>query len=156
MSNVIGVINLGKVEQMGNSEEIYEHPSTKFVAGFIGEANILGGTVEDTQDGQAVVKHQGVRIVVQSNEAEVGESVFVSIRPEKIRVGLEADRCKNVFEGRVTDEVYVGLASRVQIELNEGPKITANVQIADIGQKFELGSRVKVGWEPANCIVVRR
>src|SRR3972149_2787030 len=46
MSNVIGVINKGRVEQMGNSKEIYERPATRFVAGFIGAAKILKGTID--------------------------------------------------------------------------------------------------------------
>jgi len=156
MSNVIGVINRGKIEQMGNSKEIYERPSSKFVAGFIGEANILGGTVHAVQNGKVVIKHEGLDFLAASDGIAVGENVFSSIRPEKVRVGAEADRCENVFEGRVVDEVYVGLASRVTVELDQGPRITANVQIVDIGQAFQIGSRLKVGWRPSNVVLVRK
>jgi spermidine/putrescine transport system ATP-binding protein len=156
MSNVIGVINKGQIEQIGNSEEIYERPATKFVAGFIGEANILGGTVDGIQGAQAVIKHSQINFTAQADGVNAGESVFVSIRPEKVRVGPDAESCANVFDGRVVDEVYIGLASRVTIEVDSGPRIVANVQIKDIGEKFEMGSRLKVGWNPANSIVVKR
>jgi spermidine/putrescine transport system ATP-binding protein len=156
MSNSIGVINKGLIEQMGNSQEIYERPSTKFVAGFIGEANILDGVVQDVQGGRAVVRHNAVDLVVQADGVAAGENVFLSVRPEKIRVGNAADSCENRFEGSVVDEVYVGLASKVTVQLDEGPKITANVQIGNIGQSFALGSRVKLGWNPSNAIVVKR
>jgi spermidine/putrescine transport system ATP-binding protein len=156
MSNVVGVINRGRVEQMGDSQDIYERPATKFVAGFIGEANILGGTIQDVHDGKAVVKHEAIDFVAEAAEVATGESVFVSVRPEKIRVGPAAASCTNVFDGRVVDEVYIGLASRVLVELDQGPRITANVQIADIGQSFEIGSRIRVGWNPSNAVVVRR
>ncbi len=156
MSNSIGVINAGKIEQMGDSQAIYERPATKFVAGFIGEANILGGVVQDVRGNQAYVKHEAVELVAEGDGVAPGDSVFISIRPEKIRTGLAADSCANAFEGEVVDEVYVGLASRVTVKLDQGPRITANVQIADIGQAFQIGSRLKVGWNPSNAVLVKR
>lgn len=156
MSNVVGVINHGKIEQIGNSQEIYERPATKFVAGFIGEANILGGTVQEVRDGTAVIKQEAIEFVTEADDVASGDNVFVSVRPEKVRVGPEADACGNAFDGRVVDVVYVGLASRVTVELDQGPRITANVQIADIGRSFEVGSRLKVGWNPSNAVVVKR
>lgn len=156
MSNVIGVINHGQIEQIGNSHEIYERPATKFVAAFIGEANILGGMVQEVRDGMAVVKHEAIEFATEAQEVAQGDQVFVSIRPEKIRVGAEAERCANVFEGQIVDEIYVGLASKFVVELDQGPRITANVQIGDIGRSVELGSRLKVGWNPNNAVVVKR
>ena len=159
MSNVIGVINKGRVEQMGNAKDIYERPSTRFVAGFIGEANILSGKIESIQDSYAVVQEEtkdraGIAFKVPLEGIAEGQNVFVSIRPEKIRVGPGAEECTNVFEGTVVDDVYIGLASRVQIQLEAGPKITANVQISNIGDSVPLGTKVKLGWNPANSIVV--
>lgn len=161
MSNVIGVIDKGKIVQMGNSKEIYERPETKFVAGFIGEANILTGIIDSLRDAYAVVTHEGseersIQFLVPSDGIEPGQSVAVSIRPEKVRVGSEAERCGNVFEGTVVDEVYIGLASRVSVEIDRGPRLTANVQIANIGDTIPLGTRVRIGWDPANSIVVRQ
>jgi len=156
MSNVIGVIDKGKIEQMGDARGIYERPATKFVAAFIGEANILSGVVKTVEDGRAIVKHDALEFVTEGDDISGGESVFVSVRPEKIRVGQEAIACTNVFEGRVVDEVYVGLASRVIVELDQGPRLTVNVQIADIGRSFDIGSRLKIGWSPSNSVVVKR
>jgi len=162
MSNVIGVINKGRVEQRGNSRDIYEHPATKFVAGFIGEANILPGVVQAVQDAEAVIVHEmkdgnAVSLRVPSGDGIAeGQPVFVSIRPEKVRVGDDAEGCANVFPGTVVDEVYIGLASRVTIQLDDGPRITANVQIANIGDSVAIGMRTKVGWDPVNSIVVRQ
>jgi len=155
MSNVVGVINRGRVEQTGNSQDIYERPATKFVAGFIGEANILAGTVKEVRDGKAVVKHEAVEFLAEADGVAAGESVFLSVRPEKVRVGSDAVGCVNVFEGRVVDEVYVGLATRVLVELDQGLRLTANVQIADIGQSYVIGSRLKIGWNPSNAIAVK-
>ncbi|HKZ23948.1 MAG TPA: ABC transporter ATP-binding protein [Thermoplasmata archaeon] len=161
MSNTIGVINKGRVEQMGNSKDIYERPATKFVAGFIGEANIIPGVVRSIEGGIASVVHETkeageLQIRAPADDVGEGQSVFVSVRPEKVRVGSDAERCANVFEGAVVDEVYIGLASRVAIQLDQGPRITANVQIANIGDSIPIGSRIRVGWDPANSIVVTR
>ncbi len=160
MSNAIGVINKGSVEQMGDSKEIYEHPATKFVAGFIGEANILRGVVQSVADAEAIVtyetKEKGLlQFRVPGDSLAAGQSVVVSVRPEKIRIGADADNCANHFEGTVVDEVYIGLASRLTIQLDQGGRIVANVQITNIGDSVPIGTRVRVGWDPANSTVVR-
>jgi len=161
MSNVIGVVNKGRIEQMGNSKDIYERPATRFVASFIGEANILGGKVEALQDPYAVV-HQmskdapGISVLVPPDGLAAGQDVFVSVRPEKLRVGPDTDGCVNVYEGTVIDEVYIGLASRIQVQLDNGPRLIANVQISNIGDTVPIGTRLRVGWNPNNSIVVLR
>jgi len=156
MSNVIGVINKGRVEQMGNSQEIYERPATRFVAGFIGEANVIGGTVDHIGDGRALVKHDQLDIVAPVAEGiGPGDKVFLSIRPEKMRVGPEAAGCVNHFSGTVVDEVYIGLATKVTIQLDLGGRLIANVQITDIGQSVPIGTKIDVGWNPANTVVIK-
>ena len=160
MSNAIGVINKGSVEQMGDSKEIYEHPATKFVAGFIGEANILRGVVQTVADAEAIVTYEtkekgSLQFRVPGDSLAAGQSVVVSVRPEKIRIGSDADNCANRFEGTVVDEVYIGLASRLTVQLDQGGRIVANVQITNIGDSVPIGTRVRVGWDPANSTVVR-
>ncbi len=156
MSNVVGVINKGRVEQMGNSQGIYERPATRFVAGFIGDANIISGHVESVENGQARVKHDQLNIVAMGEGVRAGEDIYLSVRPEKLRVGAGAQECVNHFDGTVVDEVYVGLASKITIELDMGGRLIANVQIADIGRSVSVGTRVQVGWNPENAIVIHR
>jgi spermidine/putrescine transport system ATP-binding protein len=156
MSNVIGVINKGRVEQMGNSREIYERPATRFVASFIGEANIIRGRVDSIDDGQAVVRHEKLAILAPAEGVSVGEEVFLSVRPEKVRIGEAAAGCANRFEGTIVDEVYVGLASKLVVGLDLGGRLIANVQIADIGRSIPIGTRVQIGWDPQNAVVIRQ
>ncbi len=156
MSNVVGVINKGRVEQMGNSQGIYERPATRFVAGFIGDANVISGRVESVENGQARVKHDQLNIVAAGEGVKPGEDVYLSVRPEKIRVGVGAQECVNRFDGTVVDEVYVGLASKITIALDLGGRLIANVQIADIGRSVSVGTRVQVGWNPQNAILIHR
>jgi len=73
-----------------------------------------------------------------------------------VRVGPQAEQCANLFEGTVVDEVYIGLASRITVQLDQGGRLIANVQIVNIGDSVPIGSRTKVGWDPANSIVLSR
>lgn len=154
MSNVIGVINKGRVEQMGSSQEIYERPSTRFVASFIGDANILSGRVESLADGHARVKEASMEVVAMADQLTGGQEIYVSVRPEKVRVGSAAESCVNRFEGTVVEQVYIGQASKVTVQLGDGTRLVSNVQIADIGQSVPVGTRLRVGWDPENSVTI--
>jgi spermidine/putrescine transport system ATP-binding protein len=154
MSNVIGVINLGRVEQLGNSQQIYERPATRFVASFIGDANILSGTVGTVNDGHASVTQVSRQLVAAAEGVQPGQEVYVSVRPEKVRVGPAAEACANRFEGTVVDQVYVGQASKVTVQLEDGERLVSTVQISDIGQTVPVGSRLTIGWNPENAVII--
>ncbi|OGS47887.1 MAG: hypothetical protein A3K68_01295 [Euryarchaeota archaeon RBG_16_68_13] len=154
MSDDIAVINKGKIDQLGNARLIYEHPATKFVAGFIGETNLLEGRV-DALDQVAHIAHAGIRSVAPGDGLTEGQQVVVSVRPEKIRVGREAEDCPNRYVGRVIDEVYTGSAGKLIVQLPDGPKITVQVQIKDIGEYARVGSDVEIGWKPESVSIVR-
>ncbi len=102
MSDRIAVFNQGKIEQVGSPSEIYEHPITPFVAGFVGVSNLISGEVAK-------------RIT--------GSETRFSIRPEKIHLGSvneKADADTFVADGRVRDVIYLGLYTRYLIELEGG------------------------------------
>jgi putative spermidine/putrescine transport system ATP-binding protein len=102
MSDRIAVFNQGKVEQVGTPAEIYEHPMTPFVAGFVGVSNLVSGEVAK-------------RIT--------GSETSFSIRPEKIHLAAPNENVDgNMFsaQGRVRDVIYLGLYTRYLVELNEG------------------------------------
>jgi putative spermidine/putrescine transport system ATP-binding protein len=102
MSDRIAVFNLGKIEQVGTPAEIYEHPTTPFVAGFVGVSNLVSGEVAKRITGS--------------------ESTF-SIRPEKIHLaGLDEKVEDDMFcaDGKVRDVIYLGLYTRYLVELDNG------------------------------------
>src|SRR5690606_19794267 len=86
MYDRIAVMNEGLVEQLGTPAEIYEHPATKFVAGFIGTSNLLGGTVSALDGDTAVVSYDGdesIRVPLRDGQrAAVGETLELTVRPE--------------------------------------------------------------------------
>ena len=94
MSDRIAVMSRGQVEQIGTPEEIYAAPSSIFVAGFIGSANLLPGTLESVDDGRAVVRLDNDVLVEVggSTLANVGDPVTVMLRPERLGATHRSER----------------------------------------------------------------
>jgi putative spermidine/putrescine transport system ATP-binding protein len=102
MSDRVAVFNEGRIEQIGTPAEVYEHPSTPFVAGFVGVSNLISGEV-------------AVRIT--------GSAERFSIRPEKIRLASADEKAPGdmfAADGKVRDVVYLGLYTRYLVELPGG------------------------------------
>jgi spermidine/putrescine transport system ATP-binding protein len=88
MSDRIVVMNQGRIEQLGVPEEIYDNPATPFVAGFVGDTNLVNGVARECRAGRATVD-LGVMGVVEGvcrYEVDAGDQVLVSVRPEDVRV----------------------------------------------------------------------
>jgi spermidine/putrescine transport system ATP-binding protein len=154
MSDRIAVMNEGVLQQCGTPEEIYEQPANAFVAGFIGISNLVPGEVEDhgvrLQTGQLVPVDLGSRIVA-------GESVFVCVRPEKLRLGPKVDGQVSV-EGTVVETVYLGTATQYMVELAPGLRLVAienNTNTASSEHRLARGTKVTIGWLPEHCRVLR-
>src|SRR5438445_13898671 len=116
---------------------------------------MIRANVAELRTGNALMRHDRLEIVAPAEGLSVGEELFLSVRPEKVRVGSAADGCANRFEGTIADEVYVGLSSKVTIQLDLGGRLISRVPIVDIGQAIPIGSHVIVGWDPGNAILIR-
>ena len=87
MSDRIAVMNRGRYEQLGDPESLYERPTTRFVAGFLGVSNLLPGTIDGAADGHALIRlADDTRVRVQRSGVDDGTAVEVGVRPEKIRL----------------------------------------------------------------------
>ncbi|GAB4455591.1 MAG: ABC transporter ATP-binding protein [Anaerolineales bacterium] len=132
MSDRIAVFNEGKIVQVGTPAEIYEHPATAFVAGFVGTSNLVDGEVAK-------------RIT--------GREVRFSIRPEKIHMGapdakVEADSYS--ADGVVRDVIYLGLYTRYLIELNGGGDLVVveqNLKTTSMDVLKAKGQAVRLHWK---------
>jgi iron(III) transport system ATP-binding protein len=116
VSDRIIVMNQGKIQQIGAPTDIYDNPANRFVADFIGAANILEGTLAERAGSSVVVNvdlGEG-RVAVQAtaaNDAVVGSPVVVCVRPEGIRVaaaGAVSGGDDNIVAGRVTRRINMG------------------------------------------------
>jgi len=114
MSDLVVVMNDGGIVQAGTAEEIYENPNTDFVAEFIGETNLVRGTVTDKQTTGSSVKLDSGIVLSTTARLEANSKVALSIRPEHLGVSNEKfpNETKNVFPADVVDWVYSGSTTR--------------------------------------------
>jgi putative spermidine/putrescine transport system ATP-binding protein len=149
MSDRIAVFNRGRIEQIGTPREIYDHPRSRFVAEFIGETNLVEGTLAAEGDEGATVKlKSGSTIRVQRSGIEQGAGkILVSVRPERIRLGMNAVS-ENSYSATVTDAVYHGDHLRIQLDESAfGFVVKADRNLAEFGP----GDRVVVSFAPSDC-----
>src|SRR5918999_1817230 len=121
MSNGLAVIRSGRVDQVGGPQDVYEHPATEFVAGFLGASNLLPGSVEDRRGDLGVVTlSSGEKVRVPARALNgTGPHVKVGVRPEKIRIlpGSELpEDADNSVRGRLRISTYVGVSSQYEVE----------------------------------------
>jgi spermidine/putrescine transport system ATP-binding protein len=152
MSDEIAVMNDGHLEQLGSATEIYEEPATEFVADFIGETNLVRGDYEENGKG-AILESNGHSYAVTPTQG-AGANTSFAIRPEKIRLGADAADCDNAFEGQVVDEIYKGNLGKFVVELDNGQRLTVDMQIRNQGQYLSTGKSVTVGWDADNTVVL--
>ena len=123
LSDRVAVMKEGRIEQIGTPAEVYEAPRSSFVAAFIGDTNFLEGAVSEVVDGEYIrLAIDGFGDVLCFNDAQrsPGMPVYLSVRPEKIRISREApapDGRHNTFACRVEDVVYLGTHTRFWVSL---------------------------------------
>jgi spermidine/putrescine transport system ATP-binding protein len=146
MSDRIAVMNKGKVEQIGTAAEIYHNPRTEFVAGFIGETNIVEAEVLERKDGLIFCRLEGGLDlwIREANGATPGHKMLVSVRPEKIRLYRDRPEAgENVFAGRVSSEVFKGAVDDMTIVTDGGLELGALLANAgETGMDFHEGEQV--------------
>ncbi|NDJ55323.1 MAG: ABC transporter ATP-binding protein [Chloroflexi bacterium] len=153
MSDRIAVMNDGEVLQVGSPVEIYEHPTSGFVADFIGESNMLYGTVYAVEGTEAVILVDGTVPVRAHTDYDLshGQRAGVVVRPEKITLGNGG-----ALLGRVEEVVYIGTDTRYSIRLTDSTTLIVREQNGNSDQVrlYEAGEEVSVGWSPAQAIVL--
>jgi spermidine/putrescine transport system ATP-binding protein len=148
MSDRIAVMSEGFVEQIGSSADIYSRPESLFVAGFIGSANLLPGTVV-TSDGSGIRVDLvgGTQVVVPVGNSASGVSlaggsqVTVVLRPEHVRFDPQGD-----LSVAVTDSVYQGSSVRIVGRLNNGTEVSAIVAVEPGVQAPLPGDTTSMTW----------
>lgn len=148
MSDRVAVMNVGKIEQLGEPDEIYERPRTEFVADFIGMSNILEGTVLDA--GQ--VELCGSKVSMPPIAASPGTRVKLMIRPEKVR--MESGNSTGGLNGTIESGVYLGDSTKWRVVIGDR-SITVVEQNRDHATRPEtrIGEQVSINWE-RECAVV--
>jgi spermidine/putrescine transport system ATP-binding protein len=162
MSDRIAVMNTGTVLQVGTPTEIYERPTCKFVADFIGETNFIVGNVTDANPNATVVQTaDGLTIVGQSpRPLQAGAEVVVSVRPEKTRLTLaEPERGSGVvFPVTVERVAYIGSDTRILVRLGHEHTLSVWEQNSrstlDREAYWQAGERGFLSWPADNALVL--
>lgn len=140
ISDRVAVMELGRIVQVGNPQEIYESPVNKFVADFVGWTNFLPATVAN-----GGVEVGGVKVSCDVPDGlAAGQSVDLSIRPVDVRVTDEPSAGENALTGELRATMYMGKYLICDIDLGEHV-----VQAyADLGQNLTPGSQVRIRFHP--------
>ncbi len=137
MSTRIVVMRDGVIEQVGTPEEVYFQPATRFVASFVGTANLFTGTIVQSQGTSCRVRlENGVVVAARSSGPHAaGAPVTVLVRPERVRVSTgtpDGDGDSSALEGRIAEGVFVGGRRRYVISTAIGPvEVHAADAVAD-------------------------
>ncbi len=126
MSDRLAVFNAGRIEQVGTPAEVYEHPATPFVAGFVGTSNLLQG---------------------DAAQAVIGRAGSFSVRPEKIRIAAPDDDTSDDEQsatGHIRDVVYLGSDTRYLVSLDAGGELLVTQQNLESSSMEALAARGRV------------
>jgi spermidine/putrescine transport system ATP-binding protein len=163
MSDRIAVMNGGRYEQLGDPESLYERPTTRFVAGFLGVSNLLPGAVQGADDRYATVKLADDTLVRAPRALVDGKvDISVGVRPEKIRLRVPTrddatPAGHNRLQGVVRDASYIGVSTQYQVEARGGARLTVyeqNVERATRAELWSPGEEVLLTWSPDHSFVV--
>src|SRR6266540_3267138 len=143
-SDLIAVMNLGKIEQVGPPEEIYDRPRSEFVARFIGSSNIVKGKMLDDRHISVV----GVALRCVGETLHAGETA-ISIRQHEIRLmTAPGEAADNVLPATVTRNVFLGNSRDYMVELADGTQVRAVTAPAD---SVPQGTKVWLHLPPERC-----
>ena len=155
MADRMAVMDKGKVAQVGAPRELYSRPGNRFVAGFIGETNLLEGEVKEVGETATIETTAGtLRSSVVGDGIRVGESVFCSIRPEKLTVLANGLTAPNTITGVMEGFMYLGDHERYFLRLSDGTELKVIEHDTD-APKAKVGETAKVGCRPEDVVVVR-
>ncbi|MDR3532490.1 MAG: ABC transporter ATP-binding protein [Rhodopila sp.] len=149
MADRIGVMRDGRMAQVGTPADLYERPADRFVAGFLGAANLLPCVV----DGASVLL-PSLGVSARASRRGVAGPGLLALRAERLRIGGEP--LPNEVHGVVTESAYAGDALAVSVRLADGSVLRVKRSLADGlgGAVVEPGTVVRVGWQPEACILL--
>ena len=159
MSDRLAVMNEGRFEQVGPPGDVYGDPDSRFVADFLGTANIFDGSVTALDNGRATVECDGIEVASRSGSTtQVGDEVAVVIRPERFRFvseradGGSREGTENVFEGEITFTRHLGSSVEFRLETAAGRELVV-VHRSGL-EAYEPGDKVTISVDADECRLV--
>ena len=159
MSSRIALMRDGRVEQVDPPRRMYEFPSTRYAANFIGSVNLFDGYVVEQKDDQVLIYSEEIDanlMVRHSQPLVAGMAVTVAIRPEKVRIKEPEENAINQIQGVIKEIAYLGDVSIYHVKLETGKWVQftqPNVQ-ALAEQPLTWDEKVTLGWAANSCGVL--
>ncbi len=159
MADTVAVMNAGVIEQMGAPKDLYEHPRTTFVANFLGQSNLIRGTVNGGGGGDVAVEVEGSTLrVPRERSADQSGDVWVGIRPEKVflaQAGSETGDGSNTLRGGVvTDVSFIGVSTQYLARMSWGQELMVFEQNTGARESFSPGDPVDLHWMPDHTFLL--
>ena len=152
LSDALAVMRAGRIVEIGTPKQIYFDSDQRFVADFIGRANLIAGRVTSgAEDATLVDSAMGPIRCRRKEHAAPGDEVTVCIRPEFIRVTTAPGEGPNVFQGRVTSLVFVGEAYEGEIDIGDTHLVTEIDPTSGIAE----GDTVYVAFDADHCALLK-
>jgi spermidine/putrescine ABC transporter ATP-binding subunit len=159
MSDRVAVMNEGRLEQLGSPAELYDRPANRFVATFIGESNLLEGSVTAISADRVAVNIAGMTVsAICSARPEMGARVMLVVRPEKIVFSESGTMVEspdlNVVPVQVRDFTFVGEMHRYVLELAPGTTIVMKQEHRFRVSTKNPGVRATIEWHAQDTLIV--
>jgi spermidine/putrescine transport system ATP-binding protein len=144
-------MNHGEIVQLGTGQEIYRDPVSRYVADFIGEANLISG-IAISRGGVRV----GETILSVDTTAQLDGNVSLMVRPPDIRIGMPDTQSSSAISltGTLRDRVFAGHRWRLFVELPTGQEITVEPDLDHGMDSLAIGGDVRLWWPRDRCRVL--
>jgi ABC-type Fe3+/spermidine/putrescine transport system ATPase subunit len=149
----------GAVQQIATPAELYEQPSSRFVADFIGKVNLINAQVVSSTPKKLICDARGLGKVELPHDGKTpGGTIAIAVRPEKLKISEGQPKAAKAIkaEGKVRDVAYYGDTSHIVVRCNDELELSVNVQndSRSGGSGVERGQKVWIHWAPEDTLVL--
>ena len=150
LSDRIVVLDEGRVQQIATPEDAYLRPANRFVADFLGTANLFEGVLEQTADGWGLRLDDGEVVACADPGVAPGRAAAAIVRPERVMVA--PGDAGSGLEATVKDVIYLGQSLRYHLDTRQQKAVVATS--TDRGGRFPAGAAVRLTWRPDDVWVI--
>ncbi|MGP3948376.1 ABC transporter ATP-binding protein [Streptomyces sp. 7N604] len=159
MADTVAVMNAGRVEQLGAPADLYENPSTTFVANFLGTSNLIEAEVAEAGGDDLLLRAGDGKLRLPaarcSTQTRTGGKILAGVRPEKVSL-VHADEAgsiadgRNRLTGRITDASFIGVSTQYVVQSPAAGELAVYEQNIERDGRLVPGAEVVLHWNPAH------